>query len=61
MGISIPHITVVLVIVILVFGTQHIKSLGSDLGSALKSLRNGINEEDESQPAKPSVSTNQNQ
>lgn len=54
MGISIPHLTVVLVIVILVFGTKHIKTLGGDLGSALKSFRKAINEEDDLMPTKTS-------
>lgn len=52
MGISIPHLTVVLVIVVLVFGTKHIKTLGGDLGSALKSFRKAINEEEDLAPTK---------
>lgn len=46
MGFSIPHLLVVLVIVILVFGTKRLKNVGSDLGDAIKSFRNAIKEGD---------------
>ncbi len=44
MGFSIPHLLVVLVIVILVFGTKRLKNVGSDLGDAIKSFRNAMKE-----------------
>jgi sec-independent protein translocase protein TatA len=46
MGFSIPHLTVVFVIVILVFGTKHLKSLGSDLGSAINGFRKAVNDDE---------------
>lgn len=44
MGFSIPHLLVVLVIVILVFGTKRLKNVGSDLGNAIKGFREAIKE-----------------
>lgn len=42
MGLSIQHLLVVLVIVIIVFGTKRLSSLGTDLGSAIKGFRNAV-------------------
>jgi len=44
MGFSIPHLLVVLVIVILVFGTKRLKNVGGDLGEAIRSFRNAMKE-----------------
>lgn len=44
MGFSIPHLLVVLVIVVLVFGTKRLKNVGGDLGDAIKSFRNAMKE-----------------
>ncbi|MEY4211586.1 MAG: Sec-independent protein translocase subunit TatA [Pseudomonadota bacterium] len=49
MGLSIPHLLVVLVIVILVFGTKRLKNVGGDLGEAIKSFRKAINDGSEEQ------------
>ena len=49
MGFSIPHVLVVLVIVILVFGTKRLKNVGGDLGEAIKSFRKAINDGSEQQ------------
>ena len=38
------HWLVVLVIVVLVFGTKKLKNLGSDLGGAVKGFKDGIKE-----------------
>ncbi len=46
-GISIWQLLIILVIVILLFGTKKLKNLGSDLGSALKSFKSAINDDDE--------------
>jgi len=48
-GISIWQLVIVLIIVVLVFGTKRLGSLGGDLGGALKSFRKAMDsEEDES-------------
>jgi sec-independent protein translocase protein TatA len=41
-GISIGHLLVVLVIVLLVFGTKRLKNIGSDLGGAIKGFKNAL-------------------
>ena len=44
---SIWHWLVVLVIVILVFGTKKLGSVGKDLGSAVKGFKDGLKEGEE--------------
>ena len=44
-GISIWQILIILVIIILIFGTSRLKNIGSDLGSAFKGFRKAVNEE----------------
>ena len=44
---GITELLVVLVIVMLVFGTKKLKSLGGDLGGAIKSFRGAMKEADE--------------
>lgn len=41
-GISIWQLLIILVIVVLLFGTGKLRSLGSDLGSAVKNFRSGM-------------------
>jgi sec-independent protein translocase protein TatA len=41
---SIWHWLIVLVIVMLVFGTKKLRSMGSDLGGAVKGFKEGIKE-----------------
>lgn len=52
---SIGHLLVVLLVVILVFGTKKLRNIGSDLGDAIKnfrhSMREGEREEDSTRPA----------
>jgi len=47
-GISIWQLLIVLAIVILLFGTKKLRSMGGDLGSAIKSFKQSVREgEDE--------------
>ncbi|MBI4196092.1 MAG: Sec-independent protein translocase subunit TatA [Betaproteobacteria bacterium] len=46
-SISIWHWLIVLLVVILVFGTKKLRNLGTDLGSAVKGFKEGIKSEDE--------------
>lgn len=48
---SIWHWLVVLLIVVLVFGTKKLKNMGSDLGSAVKGFKDGMR--DGSTPDEP--------
>lgn len=43
---SIWHWIIVLIIVVLVFGTKKLRNLGSDLGGALKGFKEGMKESD---------------
>ncbi|WP_428100349.1 Sec-independent protein translocase subunit TatA [Candidatus Rariloculus sp.] len=44
-GISIWQLLIILVIVMLIFGTKRLKSLGGDLGGAIKSFRGAMDAE----------------
>jgi len=46
-GISIWQLLIVLVIVILLFGTKKLRSMGGDLGSAIKSFKQSVREGEE--------------
>ena len=46
-GISVTQLLILLVIVALVFGTKRLRNIGSDLGSAVKGFRKGIEDEPE--------------
>lgn len=45
-NVSIWQLLIVLVIVIAIFGTKRLKTLGSDLGSAVKGFRSAVNDAD---------------
>ena len=52
-GISDTQLLILLVIVMLVFGTKRLRNIGSDLGSADKGFRKGIEDErEETEPEK---------
>lgn len=48
---SIWHWLIVLIIVLLVFGTKKLRGLGSDLGGAVKGFKEGIKEATADEPA----------
>ena len=45
-GISIWQLLIILVVILLIFGSGKLKSLGSDLGSSLKGFKKAIKDED---------------
>lgn len=51
-GLSIWHWLIVLVIVVLVFGTKRLKNVGKDVGEAVKGFKEGMNDDDKGPPAK---------
>ena len=57
MGIGIKELVVILIIVLLLFGTKRLKSLGTDLGSAIKGFRKSIQDEESEQPPLPAAET----
>lgn len=46
-GISIWQLLIILVIVVLLFGTKRLGSLGSDLGSAIRGFRKSMSDDDD--------------
>jgi sec-independent protein translocase protein TatA len=49
---SIWHWLIVLVVVVLIFGTKKLRNLGTDLGGAVKGFKEGMKtEEDKASPA----------
>jgi sec-independent protein translocase protein TatA len=53
-GISIWSLLLVLVIVVLLFGTKKLRNVGSDLGGAIKSFKKSVKEEEAENTAKKS-------
>lgn len=45
-GISIWQLLIILVIIVLLFGTKRLRNIGTDLGSAIRGFRNSIKEQD---------------
>ena len=43
---SIWHWLIVLVIILLIFGTKKLRNIGSDLGGAVKGFKEGMKDED---------------
>ena len=58
-GISIWQLLIVLAIIILIFGTKKFRSIGSDLGSAIKGFRNSVKDDDTRNDDKPDQLTEQ--
>ncbi|MEL0168102.1 MAG: twin-arginine translocase TatA/TatE family subunit [Pseudomonadaceae bacterium] len=50
-GISIGSLLIVLVIVMLLFGTKRLRNIGSDLGGALSGFRKAVRDTDEARDA----------
>jgi len=54
---SIWHWLIVLLIVVMVFGTKKLKNLGGDLGGAVKGFKDGMKEGGASVDDKPAAAT----
>ncbi len=50
MGIGIWELVLLLLIVVVVFGTKKLKTIGGDLGGAIKSFRSAMSEPEEAKP-----------
>ena len=48
---SIPQLLIILVIVVLLFGAKRLRTLGGDLGGAVKGFKNAMSEEDDAAAA----------
>ena len=49
------HLLIILVIALVVFGGKKLKTLGSDLGSAVKGFKQAMKEGEAEEPAPPSA------
>ena len=56
-GVSIWKLLIVLLIVVLIFGTKHIKTLVADLSGAATTFRNAMGNDEASRPTKILEST----
>lgn len=54
-GLSIWHWLVVLLVVVLIFGTKKLRNMGSDLGGAVKGFKDGMREGGENPQATESA------
>jgi sec-independent protein translocase protein TatA len=46
MGVSVWQLAIIVLIVVLLFGTKKLKSLGSDLGESVKGFKKAMKEDD---------------
>ena len=49
------HWIVILLVVVIVFGTKRLKNLGSDVGEAIKGFRKAMHTDEDDKPEQPST------
>ena len=54
---SIWHWLIVLLVVVLIFGTKKLRNIGTDLGSAVKGFKDGMKSEEEKSQAKAEIAS----
>jgi sec-independent protein translocase protein TatA len=54
-GLSIWHWLIVLLVVVLIFGTKKLRNIGQDLGGAVKGFKEGMKSSEGSEPPPASV------
>lgn len=52
MGLSVPQLLIILAIVLLLFGAKRLRSIGTDLGAAVKGFKGAVREDGEEDAAK---------
>lgn len=52
-GISIWQLLIILLIVVLLFGTKKLRNIGSDLGGAIKTFRKSMKEDEQPESQEP--------
>lgn len=57
-GMSVSSLLLILLIVVLVFGTKKLKSLGSDVGGAVKGFRKAMNDDNDSDKSESTMLSN---
>jgi sec-independent protein translocase protein TatA len=58
MGISVWQLLIVLLIVLLLFGTKRLRNIGKDLGGAMKGFREAVRDDDGDVAARDRVERN---
>ncbi len=56
---GVPELLILLVIFALLFGTKKLRSMGSDLGSAIKSFKSAVKDDDENSSEVKEDNTNE--
>lgn len=56
-GLSIWHWLIVLLVVVLIFGTKKLRNIGQDLGGAVKGFKDGMKSPEGTDPASPAGTT----
>ncbi len=54
---SIWHWLIVLLVVVLIFGTKKLRNIGADIGGAVKGFKDGMKAEEEKSPAKAEITS----
>ncbi len=54
-SISIWHWLIVLLVVVLIFGTKKLRNIGADIGGAVKGFKDGMKSEEEKSQAKAEI------
>ena len=56
-GLSTTHLIILLVIIVLIFGTKKLKNIGSDLGGAVKGFKDGMRNDGDKTAEPPGAAT----
>ena len=59
MGLSLPQILIIVLIIVLLFGTKKLRNMGKDLGGAVKDFKSAVNEEENKKEEQPKQLENQ--
>ena len=54
-SLSIWHWLIVLLVVVLIFGTKKLRNMGADLGGAVKGFKEGMKSAEDSPPPSPQI------
>ena len=55
MGFGVKELVIILVIVLILFGSKRLKNLGSDLGSAIKGFKKSVADEEQGAAPKDKI------
>ena len=58
-GISIWQLLIILLIVVMIFGTKKLKNMGNDMGEAVKGFKKGISDEEKPELTDEATSTSE--